>query len=333
MQRDPITPFLSRLSSALFNGARVRYRGDMRASLEVHLALTAERQFGLFTRTQAQRAGASHEVIARRLASGRWEQVAPGVLAIAGVPASWERNALAACLAWGDGARLSHGAAGAAHGLLDRPRSRIELAVPRGRRRRTMSGLLVHERVRLPEPTFVGPLPATSVPRTLLDLATVLDADPLELVVEDAVRRGLTNLRRVREEIELDGARGQSGARVLRAVLARATPHDMPSESVLETLAFQALRRRRLPEPVRQFEIRDPSGVVVARVDFAYPAERIAIEADGYAWHSGRIRWERDLARRNWITALGWRVLHVTWRELMRDPDGFAQRVADLLAS
>jgi very-short-patch-repair endonuclease len=64
---------------------------------------------------------------------------------------------------------------------------------------------------------------------------------------------------------------------------------------------------------------------VVAVVDFAYPDRRIAIEVDGYRWHAGRRRWERDLARRNALTALGWRVLHVTAADI-------EQRPGDMLA-
>jgi very-short-patch-repair endonuclease len=54
---------------------------------------------------------------------------------------------------------------------------------------------------------------------------------------------------------------------------------------------------------------------------FAYPQARLAIETDGYGYHSGRRRWQHDLARRNAITLLGWRVIHVTWDDLVRRPD------------
>jgi len=56
------------------------------------------------------------------------------------------------------------------------------------------------------------------------------------------------------------------------------------------------------------------------RVDFAYPDARVAIEADGFRWHSSRQQFERDRARRNALTAMGWTVLHVTWEELSKRP-------------
>jgi very-short-patch-repair endonuclease len=78
--------------------------------------------------------------------------------------------------------------------------------------------------------------------------------------------------------------------------------------------------RAGLPKPAIQHEIRD-RGRLVAIVDFAYPDVRLAIEADGYRWHSGRARWRTDLQRRNAVTALGWRIVHVTWEDLERTPD------------
>jgi very-short-patch-repair endonuclease len=75
------------------------------------------------------------------------------------------------------------------------------------------------------------------------------------------------------------------------------------------------LRRARIDGLVAQHEIR-VRGRVVARVDFAVPAARLAIEADSYRWHSGRKNWQEDLARRNALTSLGWRVIHVTWGDL-----------------
>jgi len=66
-------------------------------------------------------------------------------------------------------------------------------------------------------------------------------------------------------------------------------------------------------------------------VDFAFPEARVAIEADGYRWHSGRARWERDLARRNSLTALGWRIVHVTWADLTQDPATLIARIKTVI--
>jgi very-short-patch-repair endonuclease len=71
-------------------------------------------------------------------------------------------------------------------------------------------------------------------------------------------------------------------------------------------------------------------GLFVARVDFAFPDEKVVVEADGYATHSGRLDWQHDLARRNALTRDGWAVLHVTWEDLDVRPGGV---VADVRAA
>ncbi|MCI0583809.1 MAG: endonuclease domain-containing protein [Chloroflexi bacterium] len=82
-----------------------------------------------------------------------------------------------------------------------------------------------------------------------------------------------------------------------------------------------------MPPPARQHRVKDQGGLV-AVVDFAYPDLKLAIEADGYRWHTGRIRWEHDLARRNRLTALGWRVLHVTWSDIEQRSEELMARIA-----
>lgn len=71
---------------------------------------------------------------------------------------------------------------------------------------------------------------------------------------------------------------------------------------------------------------------MVARVDLAYPDARVAVEVDGYRWHAGRQRWAHDLARRNRITALGWRMLHVTHEDLTARPDEIVHHLRSMLS-
>jgi very-short-patch-repair endonuclease len=62
----------------------------------------------------------------------------------------------------------------------------------------------------------------------------------------------------------------------------------------------------------------------LARVDLAYPDVLLAIEADGYRYHSGRVAWQRDLERRNALTSRGWRVIHVTWKDVVLEGERVA---------
>jgi very-short-patch-repair endonuclease len=96
---------------------------------------------------------------------------------------------------------------------------------------------------------------------------------------------------------------------------------------VLEARLLRVIRRHRtLPEPVAQYEVRE-QGRFVARVDFAYPERKIAIEADGYRWHSDAARWRRDLSRRNELTRAGWLVLHFTWADVSSRPRDVAATI------
>ena len=82
--------------------------------------------------------------------------------------------------------------------------------------------------------------------------------------------------------------------------------------------------------PQRQYEVRH-RGKVVARADFAYPDNKLAIEAVSYRWHSGRSAWARDQKRGNAIAALGWRTIAVTWEDLSEDPSGVVRRISQAL--
>jgi very-short-patch-repair endonuclease len=78
--------------------------------------------------------------------------------------------------------------------------------------------------------------------------------------------------------------------------------------------------------------IRDGRGFV-ARVDLAYPAQKLAIEADGYRYHSGRQVWERDLARNNELGGLGWMLLHFTHHQVVNCGDEVITAIAKALLS
>jgi very-short-patch-repair endonuclease len=168
--------------------------------------------------------------------------------------------------------------------------------------------------------TILDAIRVTSCTRTLIDLAAVVPAETVEEALDDALRRRLTNLPRLGRRIEAMGRKGRPGIAVLRGFIQTRAESGTIPESVIETKLLRLLRRTSSPQPECQFEVRE-RGRFLARVDFAYPDIRLAIEVDGYRWHSGRARWEHDLRRRNDLTARGWRVIHVTWSDLEARPD------------
>ncbi|MHB8511112.1 MAG: endonuclease domain-containing protein [Actinomycetota bacterium] len=90
------------------------------------------------------------------------------------------------------------------------------------------------------------------------------------------------------------------------------------------------MKRYGLPNPVRQFVIRDGERFI-ARVDLAYPEQRLIIEADGYEFHSSRSAFERDHERDIERTRLEWRVIRVTSQQLRRDPDAVIDSIRNAL--
>jgi len=103
-------------------------------------------------------------------------------------------------------------------------------------------------------------------------------------------------------------------------------PATAPTESVLEDALVRVLRAGGLPEPVRQHRL----GRV--RVDLAYPQVRLALEADGSVWHSGRTDVQRNSSKGNLLVGLGWRVLHFIWFDVTRRPAYVVATVAPLLS-
>lgn len=280
------------------------------------IAKLAAAQYGLFSREQAQRLGASPRMIERRLASMDWERLHRSVYGLTGYRPSWRRSLLAACLAFGVDASASHGSAWGLWRFPGMLEGALDLIVP-GRSPRGRAGVRVHRAgLRPADRTVIDAIPVTSATRTLFDMATFAPRDLVEEAVDDALRRRLTSIARLRWQLESSGGSGIAGTRMLREILLARGNQAGGAESVLETRLFRLLKRARIDGLVSQHEIMDAEGAFVARVDFAIPTERIAIEVDGYRWHSGRGRWERDLARRNRLTALGWQVLHVTSRDI-----------------
>lgn len=159
-------------------------------------------------------------------------------------------------------------------------------------------------------PHVVRGLEVASIVRTLVDLAGTLDDEPLEIALDSAQRRFRDLGAWLLELAETETARGMAPlARLVELVHEREGRH---TESALEVRVWRLLRlARRLPPPRLQHEVFDETGYVM-RVDFGWPAERVAIHADGFRWHARRATWDVDAAQRNRLAAAGWESLVVT---------------------
>lgn len=307
-------------AAACYLGSRMpdKRARSTREAVDAAIARLAERQEGVVSRAQSARLGATRAMVASRVASGRWLRVHSGVYRLAGAPPSWRGSLIAACLAYGSGAAVSHRAAAALWRFPGFEEPVVELTVPRERGR--IPGIIVHRvaPIAKADRTAIGAIVVTTPARTLIDIASIASPNAVEEALDDALRRGLVTIPLLRRRIRDLAVKGRPGIARIRSLLAMREGTVAPM-SVLETRVLRLLRRARLPAPVLQYEVRERRRLV-AVVDFAFPHARVAIEADGYRWHGSRARWARDLARRNALTALGWQVVHVTWDDLTTRP-------------
>jgi very-short-patch-repair endonuclease len=291
------------------------------------LAAVAARTEGVFTLDHAKGCGLTEDQIEYR-ASTVWARLYPMVFRHPGAPETWRGNVRAACFAGQPHATLSHRTAAQIYGLPGGRENPIEVTCPRWRRSQT-SGLLVHET------TFIHPgdvqliddLPIMRPERVAFELASVESANFIERVLHSARRQRLITYASTSATFERLAGRGRPGVTVFREALERWQPSERPTESDMETLLVQVLRRNGLPEPVLQYEVFDSSGRFVARVDAAYPDWRILVEYDSKQEHSDEWALARDASRRNRLLALGYHPLTARHRDLVDGGDELASAI------
>ena len=261
---------------------------------ERRIADLAARQHGLVTRPQLLGAGFADTAIAHRVQAGRLIRVHRGVFAVGHRPPTAHARAMAAVLACGPRAVLSHRSAAALWELARWPRE-VEVTAPTLHRHR---GVLVHRSRTLTRDDITRhyAIPVTTAARTLKDLARVLDPLPLTRAVNDA------RLRRL-----VSAEPGETG----------------PTRSVFEAAFLAVIDRHHLPRPeVNQH-------MAGYEVDMLWRPQRLVAELDGRAYHEDTF--EEDRERDASLTAAGLRVVRVTWRRLTRREEREAARFGALL--
>lgn len=200
----------------------------------------------------------------------------------------------------------------------------VELTVPPARHPVRMPGLRVRRAALGPAEVGSRQGAALTAPvATALRVAAALRGDDAVVAVDRLVVSGVVALSAVRAGAA--AARGPGSARA-RAACRLA---DGLAESPQETRVRLLMARGDLPAPVAQYVVRDARGFV-ARVDFAWPQRRLAVEYDG-AWHAEPGQFARDRQRLNRLSAAGWRVVFLTAADLHR-PEQTVGRIAAALA-
>jgi len=211
---------------------------------------------------------------------------------------------------------ISHESAAAIHGLdlLDPPGVGY-LTLPRNHSRVVLDGWSI-SRVDLPPVDHVvrDDVRVTSLPRTVMDLARARSVQAAVVAADSALRQRLVSAGRLSLALNAAGGPGSARCREVAGLL------DRQSGSALESLMRLLLVGAGLTGFTTQEVICDRAGGFVARVDFCWRAERLVVEADGFAFHSDRVSYRRDRARMNELERLGWRVLRFTYEDIRSHP-------------
>jgi very-short-patch-repair endonuclease len=288
------------------------------------VARIAAGQRGLITRAQLLEAGVGTGGIAHRVRVGRLHRVVRGVYVVGHPSLPPGARELAALLAVGPDAVLSHRSAAAMWGLLRVPAWPVEVTVL-GNRARTRRGLSVHRTTTLntDDRRVKDGLPVTAPLRTLLDLAEVVETRELEQAVAEAQTKRLVTHERLLAYIA--GKAGRRGAAPLRALLRReGGPAFTRSEA--ERLALALIRSAQLPPPSVN------ARAAGYEVDFLWPEPRVVVELDGYVFHSSRRAFERDHRKTNDLESADYAVRRFTWRQITEQPHAVVAVIAVALA-
>ena len=278
------------------------------------------KQHGLVTSAQAP-----PDALRYRAKTGELERVLPRVYRSPLFAASPEQRALAAVLWAGDGALASHLTAVVLYGfgaMAEKP----HVWVPADRAPSSTRVIVHRGVVAKNDRRLRAGVPITSPARTILDAAGMLDGEDLEALVEDFLHRGLTTPMSIDRCLTANGGKGRAGSGRLRALLADRDPKAL--ESRLEVKVWRMLRRHGL-RPARQHEVH--IGGALYKLDFAWPALKVAVEAEGFAVHGDHRAFVPDRRRLADLVAAGWSVIPVTWHDCTHAPEAFVAKIKSVL--
>jgi very-short-patch-repair endonuclease len=275
----------------------------------VELDWYLRRQSGVISCAQARAAGLSQDAVDRRVASGRWERLHPGVYLATDHPHTDEVRMRAAVL-WAGKDAVAHGVSAAWwHDLGPSLPVTVEVTVPRRRNPGQQPGVLIRWRD-LPYLDLIGvrDLWVTDLPLSVLEAAVALGPQGSELL-DRALQRRVSFPAVYRAHCRNQGRRGSAEASRMLAVAAdRAASH-------VERLLVRLLRAARITGWKLSYQVQ---GYLI---DLAFPAQQVAIEVDGWAWHVTADRFVDDRRRQNAVVNLQWTVLRFTWHDLVGRPD------------
>ena len=280
------------------------------------VAAFAAKQHGLVSRKQLNTLGIRGNAVARRVEAGRLHRVHRGVYAVGHRQATSEARWMAAVLACGPGAVLSHLDAAALWKIYNGEGARVHVTA-QTRSGQSVPGIRAHHVRRLvpDDVTTKGRIPVTTVARTLVDLTDVLGRDRVRRAIREAEFLRLPELDVLNAAVQRAHGRRRLG--VLEQALAEHTPGQIVREE-LEHRFLELVRAAGLPRPETNVKVQTRRRRY--EVDCLWRDQRVAVELDGRAAHARTVTFEEDRARDAALNAVGLRPLRFTWQRVSKEP-------------
>jgi very-short-patch-repair endonuclease len=276
---------------------------------------TVRRQHWVIARRQLLAFGYTSDWIRHAIDSRRLFPVHAGVYAVGRKQLTQEGYFIAAVLACGDNAVLSHQSAAILWGILKGRLRTIEISVPRERNPR-VKGIRVHRRKSVGTAKRKG-IPVTTPIQTLIDVAPRLDGTQLERAVNEAINRDLTTPDRLRKAVDRQ--------RALRTLLDRDT--FVLTDTELEQRFVPIARTVGLPKPQTQVVVNG------YRVDFYFEGLEIVVEADSLRFHRTAAQQRKDVLRDQAHFKAGLIPLRFTHWQIYHDAAYVAETLTGVVAS
>jgi very-short-patch-repair endonuclease len=297
-----------------------------KGAMDLPIAALAGAQHGVVSREQLLTLGLGRHRIEHRLATGRLQAIHRGVYAAGHRVLTVEGRWMAAVMASGGAAVLSHATAAAAWELRRAGAGVVHVTLPGDVGRKRRAGIRLHRSTTLmpDETTTIRAIPVTTPARTIIDLAANLMGRPLEQALDRAEQLGLVDFADLAARAE--ARPGRPGSPALQAMLSRYTAGTFVTRSEMEERFLALCDRYALPRPNVNTRIEG------AEVDFAWRDARLIVEVDGYAYHRSPGAFEADRERDVLLALAGWQVLRFTWTQITRRAAWVARAVSKRLA-
>jgi very-short-patch-repair endonuclease len=268
------------------------------------------------------------KVVDKRVAAGRLHRVHQGVFAVGVRLYRPKASLMAAVLACGPRAVLSHRSAASLHGILDNGRSRVDVIAP-NRRGRAPKRIAAHRDGTLTpiDRVIIDGIPCTSLARTLLDIAASESPTTLAYAVTQAEVEEVFNLTEVVELLKR--SRGRRGVARLRLAIELHDPDEQDARRELEKKLLRLFKRGGFRPEVNGHLLVDGISIMP---DFLWRDARLVVEADSRRVHGTATAFEKDRQRDQRLAAAGWTVIRVTWHQVTNEPERLTQTLRTLLS-